>query len=194
MFPTLYNVGDDDTDLLLYSSYNGKTWHRVPGSPVLVSQPFGQPDGGCFLVYPNLVERPNGDWILPYNGFDVPHKYPRGSYKFEPGVLIWPKGRLAGIEASEKGEFATAAFLLPGKKLKINALTQRTGHIKVELVEFDGKSIEGFTFEESDAVIGDQFWTEVTWNGKAELPVEPGTPIWFRFKLCQAKIYGLEFE
>ena len=26
MFPTLYNVGDDDTDLLLYSSYNGKTW------------------------------------------------------------------------------------------------------------------------------------------------------------------------
>jgi hypothetical protein len=160
----------------------------------LASQPFGQPDGGCFLVYPNLVERPNGDWILPYEGFDVPHKYPRGAYKFEPGLLIWPKGRLMGIEAAEKGEFATAAILLPGKKLKINALTQRTGHIKVELVEFDGKPIEGFTFEESDAIIGDQFWTEVTWNGEAELPVDPGTPIWFRFKLNQAKLYGLEFE
>jgi hypothetical protein len=99
-----------------------------------------------------------------------------------------------GVEAQEKGEFATVAFLLPGKKLKINALTQRTGHIKVELVEFDGKPIEGYTFSDSDPIIGDKYWTEITWNGKAEFPVEPGTPIWFRFKLSQAKIYGLEFE
>jgi hypothetical protein len=65
MFPTLYNVGDDGTDLLLYSSYNGKTWHRAPGPPVLESQAFGEPDGGCFLVYPNLVERPNGTGFFP---------------------------------------------------------------------------------------------------------------------------------
>ena len=183
MFPALYNAGDDDTDLLLYSSYNGKNWHRVPGPPILESQPFGEPDGGCFFAHPNLAERPNGDWILPYRGYNVPHKYPRGSYRYEPGLLVWPKGRLVGIEAVEIGEFATVAFLLPGKKLKINALTQRAGHIKVELVEFDGKPIEGYSFAESDPIFGDQYWTELTWNGKAELPVEPGTPIWFRFKL-----------
>jgi hypothetical protein len=194
MFPVLYNISDDDTDLLLYSSYNGKNWHRLPGPPVLSSQPFGEPDGGCFFASPNLVERKNGDWILPYGGVNVPHKYPRGKYRSDPGLLVWPKGRLVGIEAIEKGEFATVAFLLPGKKLKINALTQRAGHIKVELVEFDGKPIKGFSFAESDPIIGDQFWTEVTWNGKSELPVAPGTPIWFRFKLNQAKIYGLEFE
>ena len=194
MFPTLYNAGDDDTDILLYSSYNGKTWHRLPGPPVLESQPFGTPDGGCFFAHPNLVERPNGDWILPYRGYNVPHKYPRGTYRIEPGLLIWPKGRLVGIEAPETGEFATAAFLLPGKKLKINALTQRTGYIKVELVEFDGKPIAGYSFQDADPVIGDLFWTEVTWNGKAETPVAPGTAVWFRFKLKQAKLYGLEFE
>jgi hypothetical protein len=194
MFPVLYNISDDDTDLLLYSSYNGKNWHRLPGPPVLSSQPFGEPDGGCFFASPNLVERKNGDWILPYGGSNVPHKYPRGRVKSEPGLLVWPKGRLVGIEAPEQGEFATVAILLPGKKLKINALTQRTGHIKVELVEFDGKPIEGYSFAESDPIIGDQYWTELTWNGQAELPVEPGTPIWFRFKLSQAKIYGLEFE
>ena len=86
------------------------------------------------------------------------------------------------------------AFLLPGNKLKINALTQRTGHIKVELVEFDGKPIDGYSFDEADPIIGDQHWTEVMWNGKADLPVDPGTPIWLRFRLSQAKIYGLEFE
>jgi hypothetical protein len=107
---------------------------------------------------------------------------------------VWPKGRLVGIESPEKGEFATVAFLLPGRKLKINALTKRTGHIKVELVEFDGKSIEGYSFSESDPIIGDHYWTALTWNGKSEFPVKPGTPIWLRFHLSQAKIYGLEFE
>jgi len=194
MFPVLYNISDDDTDLLIYSSYNGKTWHRLPGPPVHASQPFGEPDGGCFFAAPNLVERSDGDWILPYAGFNVPHKYPRGTVRSAHGVLVWSKGRLVGIEAPEKGEFATAAILLPGKKLKINALTQRAGHIKVELVEFDGKPIPGYSFDEADPIIGDQFWTEVTWNGKSELPVPPGTPIWFRFKLSQAKLYGLEFE
>ena len=83
---------------------------------------------------------------------------------------------------------------LHGKKIKINALTQRAGYIKIELVEFDGKPIEGYSFEESDSIVGDQHWTEVTWNGNGELPVEPGTPVWLRFELNQAKIYGLEFE
>jgi hypothetical protein len=195
MFPTIYNIGDDDTDLLLYSSYDGLNWHRVPGPPILKSQPFGEPDGGCFLVYPNLVERPNGDWILPYVGYNVPHKYPRGGYRSEPGMLVWPKGRLVGIEAPEVGEFATRGFLLPaGKKLKINAQTQRTGYIKIEVVEYFGKLIEGYSFKESDPIIGDHHWTEVSWNGKADLDLEPGTPVWLRFKLSQAKIYGLEFE
>jgi len=194
MFPALYNMSDDNTDILLYSSYNGKTWHRMPGPPVMPSQPFGEPDGGTIFADPNLVERSNGDWILPYRGFHIPHKYPRGRIRPEPGLLVWPKGRLAGIEASEKGEFATVAFLLPGRKMKINAVTQRTGYIKVELVEFDGDPIEGFSFDEANPIIGDHFWTEVTWNGKTKLPVEKGTPVWFCFKLNQAKLYGLEFK
>jgi len=74
MFPAVFNMSDDDTDILLYTSYNGKTWHRMPGPPVLPSQPFGEPDGGSIFASPNLVERANGDWILPYRGFSIPHK------------------------------------------------------------------------------------------------------------------------
>ena len=194
MFPTLYHYGDDDTDLLLYASYNGLNWHRMTGPPVFADQPYGEPDGGCFFASPNLVERTNGDWILPYNGYNVPHKYPRGAYRFEPGLLVWPKGRLCGIEAGEVGEFATVAFVLPGETLKINALTQRAGYIKVELVEFDGKAVPGYTFEECDPIIGNHHYTPVTWKGKKGLGEDPGTPVWFRFKMKMAKLYGLEFE
>jgi hypothetical protein len=101
---------------------------------------------------------------------------------------------MVGIEAAETGEFATVAFILPGKTLKINALTQRAGYIKVELVEFDGEPIDGYSFEESDPIIGSHHWTAVTWKGKKNLGVKPGTPVWLRFRLKMAKIYGLEFE
>ena len=194
MFPTLYNVADDQTEVLLYSSSNGKTWHKVPGTPVLSKQQFGEPDGGCFFAHPNLVERSNGDWILPYDGYNVPHKYPRGAYRFEPGMLVWEKGRMVGIEAPEVGEFATVAFLLPGTRLRINALTRRAGYIKIEAVNFDGKPITGHSFDDADPIIGNHFKKVVTWKGKDDIGVEPGTPVWFRFRMKMAKIYGLEFE
>jgi hypothetical protein len=34
----------------------------------------------------------------------------------------------------------------------------------------------------------------VTWNGKEKLDLKPGTPVWFRFRMKMAKLYGLEFE
>ena len=143
---------------------------------------------------PNLVQRPNGDWILPYVGYNVPHKYPRGSYKFEPGMLVWPKGRLAGIEAVEKGEFATVAFVTPGNVLKINALTKRAGCIKIEVVGMDGKPIKGHSFNDAEPVIGNQYKEVVKWKDSSNLGVKTGTPVFLRFKMKMAKIYELYFE
>ena len=194
MFPALYNVADDQTEVVLYASYNGKNWHRVPGPPVLPRQPFGEPDGGCFFAHPNLVERDNGDWILPYDGYNVPHKYPRGAYRFEPGMLVWQKGRMVGIEAPEVGAFATVAFLAPGRQLRINAVTARAGYIKAELVYLDGTTVDGHSFADADAIIGDQYKTLVTWKGHADLGVDPGTPVWLRFQMKRARIFCLDFE
>ncbi len=194
MFPAVYNVADDITEIDLYSSYNGKNWHKVPGDPVYQTQEFGKPDGGCVFASPNLVERPNGDWILPYVGYNVPHKYPRGSYKFEPGMLVWPKGRLAGIMSKGKGEFATVAFVAPGNILKINALTKRAGYIKVEVVGMDGKPIKGHTFADAEPVIGNQYKSIVRWKNSNNLGIKTGTPVFLRFKMKMAKIYELYFD
>ena len=194
MFPAIYNVNDDETDIAVYSSYNGKTWHKLPGQPVYETQDFGKPDGGCVFAHPNLVERPNGDWILPYTGYNVPHKYPRGSYRFEPGMLVWPAGRLAGVQAEEKGEFATVAFVVPGETLKINALTQRAGYIKIEVVGMDGYPLKEHTFEDVNPVIGNHYKTVVSWKNSNKIGVKKGIPVFLRFKMKMAKIYGLYFE
>jgi hypothetical protein len=194
MFPAIYNVTDDETRILLYSSYDGKNWHKVPGPPVLETQEFGKPDGGCVFAHPNLVERKNGDWILPYDGYNVPHKYPRGEYRFEPGMLVWPKGRLVGIEAPEVGEFATVAIIPPGRLLKINALTKRTGYIKVEIVNMRGKPIKEHTFEDAKPIVGNHYWTKVGWMNSGDLGSPAYQPIMLRFRMKMAKIYGLAFE
>jgi len=194
MFPGLYNVVDDESDILVYSSYNGINWHRAPGPPVYGTTQVGEPDGGFVLAHPNLVERPNGAWILPYIGYNVPHKYPRGAYRFEPGMLVWPKGRLMGIEAAEVGAFATAAIVPPGKHLHINALTQRTGFIKVEIVDMDGNLVSGRSFNEVRPLIGDHHFSRVEWKSGDDLGVGENEPVIIRFQMKMAKIYGLEFR
>ena len=194
MFPTRYVIADDNTSLDLYTSYDGKVWHMAPGSPLLRTADFGQWDGGCIFAWPNLIERAGGDWLLLYKAQIFPHKYPRGRQTKDWGVAIWPKGRLMAIEASEKGGFTTPAFLAPGQKVRINALTSRVGEIRVEVADFDGKTLAGRSFADCIPIIGDQYRTTITWKGTDTLGVETGKPIVLRFLLEKAKIYSLDFE
>jgi hypothetical protein len=190
MFPSIWNGSvDDTTRVALASSHDGKVWHWVPGGDLLRTGPFGRWDGGCVWATPNLIERPNGDWALPYLAHNFPHKYPRGQVVGGTGYAIWPRGRLVAVEARERGEFTMIPVVAPGKTLRINAVTLRTGWVKVEVV---GK--QGRTLADCTPVIGDQHWSRVTWKDAADLGAEPGRPVTLRVEMSQAKIYGLEFD
>jgi hypothetical protein len=194
MLPTRYTIATDDTALDLYTSFDGKLWHIAPGCPLLRTADFGQWDGGCMFFRPNLMERADGDWLLLYRGDNFPHKYPRGKQTTDYGTAVWPKGRLMAIEAIEKGGFTTPAFLAPGEKLKINALTHRVGEIRIEVADFDGKPIPSHSFADSNPVVGDQYRTLVTWKGGDTLGISAGKPVVLRFRMEKARIYGLDFE
>ena len=194
MFPTIWHQSDDTTSVTLASSHDGRLWDFVPGPSVLETAAFGEWDGGCVFAHPNLIELPNGDFALPYTGFNVPHKYPRGQWRHLPGYAIWPKGRLVALEAPERGQFSTVALMPPGRKLKINALTQRAGGIQVEVAGLDGKAIPHRAFGDSVPIIGDQHWTPVAWKEHDDLGNEEGRAVILRFRMDKARIYGLEFE
>ena len=172
------------------SSHDGITWHWVPGGNLLETQPFGQWNGGCIWASPDLIEFPDGTCALPYSAHNIPHKYPRGQRQGGSGYAIWPKGRLVAIEAPDRGEFTMIPLIPPGKTMKINTLTERTGSIRVEVVGVKGRALEDCT-----PIIGDQFWTTVTWkDGQTDLGAPAGGPATLRFKMDQAQIFGLEFE
>jgi hypothetical protein len=195
LFPTVWHTSDDTTSIAVASSRDGKVWHWLPGSPVADTAPFGEWDGGCVFAHPNLLELPSGDFALPYTGYLFPHKYPRGQWRFQPGLLVWPKGRLIALEAPDRGEFSTVTLMPPGRRLLINALTQRAGSLLVEVAgRSGGEPLPGRSFADCDPIIGDRFRQPVTWKGESELGFEAGSAILLRFRLEKAAIYCLDFE
>jgi hypothetical protein len=138
---------------------------------------------------PDLVETPDGDLLLPYQGYVFPHKYPRGAWSFAGGMARWPHGRLAALEADAEGAFQTVAFVAPGATLRINAVTEDGGSIRVAI---DG--IEGRRFEDCDPIVGDQPWSAVTWRGERGMRTAAGTAIVLRVRLDRSAIYGFQFD
>ncbi len=190
MFPTIWNGSiDDTTRVALASSHDGKVWHWVPGGDLLRTGPFGQWNGGCVWGTPDLIEMPNGDWALPYLAHNFPHKYPRGQVVGGTGYAVWPRGRLVAVEAEDRGEFTMIPLIPPGKRLKINALTSRTGWVKVEVVGKDGRGLGDCV-----PIVGDKPWSRVTWKGGDDLGIGPGQAVMLRVEMKQAKVYGFEFD
>jgi hypothetical protein len=194
MFPTVWDTWDDTTTLGVWSSHDGILWDRIPGPPILKTASFGEWDGGCVFSFPSLFELPNGDFALPYKGYNLPHKYPRGDMDLYAGYAVWPKGRIVGVVADESGEFSTVAILPPGRTLKINALTKRAGGIRVELARANDETIPGRSFDDCDPVQGDAFWQTVKWGGESDPKTPEGEGLVIRFRMDRAQLFGIEFE
>ncbi len=193
-FPTVWHQAYDNCSVAAVVSMDGEMMHWLPGNPVLNTASFGAWDGGCLFALPELMELPDGDWVLPYIGFDVPHKYPRhGAFKYGLGLARWPKGRLAGVEAAGQGQFTTYACVPPGRRIRINALTTRGGGVRVELANLHGKVVPGRSFAECHPIVGDQPRALVTWEQGEDIGVPDGTPIRLRFEMQEASVFFVDF-
>jgi hypothetical protein len=203
MFPWVWELENDGGDVWLLSSADGDFWSRLPGGPVVESGSPGSPTGGHVVCSGNLLAFGDETWGIPYGGNPIPHKYPgrdfamrKGLYpgvQGEGGIATWPKGRLVALECDEEGEFATIAVLPRGDRIRLNAIVKPTGYIKVAARRFNrGEDIAGRTFEDTDRIFGDGLALPVTWKGEANLNHE-GAGILLRFKLKQAKLFGIEF-
>ncbi len=200
MFPWLWELERDGGDVWLLSSADGWTWHRVPGGPVISCGNPGEPDGEYIVCSGNLLEYPDNKWCIGYIGNPIPHKYPgrdisqrKGLFPGVEGVsglATWEKGRLVALQCDGEGEFATVAVIPPTDKIRLNATVRPTGYIKVAVQLFGGKNI--CEFEDTDKIVGDGLEIPVKWKGDPNIPHQ-GEPIILRFKLKQAKLFGIEF-
>jgi hypothetical protein len=204
MFPWIWELESDGGGCVLLSSQDGAHWSRVPGGNVVDQGPPGSPTGGMIVCSNHLLEYPDGSWGINYGGNPIPHKYPgrdvtkrKGLFpgvEGESGRALWPKGRLVALDCPEEGEFATVAVVPRGERIRLNASILPSGYIQMAVRKFgSGEDLPGRGFEDADRLLGDDLAMPVTWKGEEEIG-HSGEPILFRFRMRQAKLFGIEFD
>ncbi len=198
MFPTLYDRALDTTTIAVATSTDDVVWNWVPGGPVLEPGPDGVFDSGCMFSCKGLVELPGDRIGTPYTGFDLPHKYPRQSLQSATAYCLWPRGRIAGLVASEDGEFATPQLMLQGRKLRLNLKTAADGEVRVSALErgpgWTARPGHGAWVElgASRSITGDHLSVPVDWNGSPALRLSTHGPVVLRFVMRKATLFGFE--
>ena len=202
MFPWIWELESDTGSSWLLSSADGVCWSRVPGGPVVEMGAPGSPDGGYVVCSGNLLEYPGDIWGMPYGGNPIPHKYPGRDFNLRKGLFpgvpsvsglaTWRKGRLVALECDEEGEFATVAVVPRGERIRLNASVLPSGYIKTAVRVYGGGDVAGRGFDDSDRMVGDSLAFPVTWKGEDALN-HGGNPVILRFRLRQAKLFGVEF-
>ncbi|MGC4112607.1 MAG: hypothetical protein QM747_19715 [Nocardioides sp.] len=195
VFPTVWDTSVDAHAVYLCSSPDGtgRTWQWLSREPLLTASRGREWDSGTVFSHPELCEFPDGEFGLLFSGFNVPHKHPRSQVTFANGLLRWPRGRLAGIRARTDGGFETVAFLPPGGRLRINALTSGTGGLEVEVRDFAGETVPGRSFADCDELAGDLYDHPVTWSGVDGMGVADGEPVRLAVRLRDSTLYWFAF-
>lgn len=202
LFPTVYSHAADNGRIDMYSSPDSLHWFRVPRGPVLAGD-YDTRDHGWLATTCGLVPLPDGRVGLPYHSSTFPHKYPRWPNRGDRGVRrysVWQEGRLACVEATQEGFFATPPLKARGRQLRLNLKTPLSGEVRVEAVAITswvGKRkaeevIAGRSCDDCDPIRGDHPAHTVTWQGQADLGHAGDQPVYFRFKLRAAKLYAFE--
>jgi hypothetical protein len=93
------------------------------------------------------------------------------------------------INAEEEGTLTTKTLVFIGDTLEVNA-NAKGGSIVVEVLDANGKVIEGFSKKDSIPITTDSVRHVLKWKGKRDCHLIQAMPIKLRFYLEKAKLYS----
>lgn len=101
---------------------------------------------------------------------------------------------MASVHAAyEAGELVTKPLLFEGDHLVINYETSGAGSLRVEVQDWGGNPIEGYTLADAADIYGDEIERVVSWNNKADIGQLAGRPARLRFVMNDAELYSMRF-
>jgi hypothetical protein len=204
LFPAIFHHDTDEVDVRVAVSRNNRAWNWISRQPIIELGPPGAWDSGTIYAGPNLVHLPDGRLVLPFSGLLKTHNegYPYELDSTPPQTRIawatWDDGRLAGLEARERGEFWTQKLgRFEGTQIAINARTRRNGRVEVALHEPRGAKgtlpLPGYGFEDGVPFSGDEIWKPLEWKTKKDLSELRGKELVLHFRLTAAKVFACRF-
>ena len=101
----------------------------------------------------------------------------------------------ASLAADYKGgEALTKYFTFSGSELEINYSTSAAGEIKIEIQDTNGKPVAGFTFDDSQTIIGNEIARVVQWKSDKSLKELTGKSVRLRIVMKDADLYSIRFK
>jgi len=92
------------------------------------------------------------------------------------------------------GSMTTLPLTFSGSRLVLNYSTSTAGGVRVEVQDKSGKPILGYTFDESDPMIGDEIEGVATWGSQADVGKFSGQPVRLCFEMKDADLYSIRFR
>lgn len=203
MFPSIYHQSSDTTYGQLAVSMDGINWSRFTQQAIIPHGQAGDDDEAAVYPEPELLHfagegkfrllcfcgnKYHNEWYNPH----LARSDERNSYLWAE----WPADRLAGIAAAGDGEF-TIKMQTCGDRMVANFRTEREGWVRFELVDRlvwppqQCPGIEGFCFDNTAPMTGDQTHAAVCWNQSPDLSALDGRPVGIRVQLHKATLYSV---
>jgi hypothetical protein len=163
-----------------------------PRKALIPRGPAGSFDKDCVRPPSNIITHKDEHWI-----YYLATNERWGCHRWDARLGL-AKLRLDGfffLEAKEKpGTVLTKPFKLAGDTLQVN-VNAVAGHVKVELLDADGKPIPGFSGDAARIYRGyDNLRLAPKWKGQADLSSLKGKVVRLRFHLRNAKLYSFQVQ
>ena len=198
MFPSIYRRARDTVEVQMAVSRDERNWSWPSRTPII---PATSDYPGGIYPGPGIIPLANDQWglICPcaeelHNvGYYMEPERSRGEIRW----AVWQRDRLVALKAGKGGEFTSNKLESSGESLILNYRTSPNGWIRVALIEptlwppARLNPMDGYGFEDCEALRGDSLETEVHWKGSADLSFLNGKEICLRIELCQAELFSL---
>lgn len=175
-------------DVQLVHSRDGRHWHRCSDrSPVIPLGPHPYDAGSIFGLCNTPVIVGDEMWMY-YTAATTPHGGLPPEKEQSIARASWRIDGLASLQAMEvPGTIESRDFVPEGRHLFVNVDVRR-GQLMVEVLDADGKTVEGYEKESAAIENQDSVKLAIRWKEVASLPA--GIPIRLRFHLKSGNLYS----
>jgi len=182
------NIDTPVTWLELTSSRDGENWQESDfGKQFIPLGPKGSFDHRQIRPASSLVVM-DDKIVFLYAGSPNPHI---SSHKWDIGLATLRKDGFVSMDAGDQeGTLLTQPMSFLSDKLHINAAVSNGGYVKVELLDLDGRIIDGYSAKECKAFERDSIDAVLVWNKKNAIPAADSNGLKLRFLLKNAKLYS----
>lgn len=188
--PSSHCLPNGSIDIVLCYSHDGKHFNRTGIRPFIERNELGEHGGGCLYTSSLLVDEQNN--IRFYSGASKAEHFQ--NQELTDAALLMHKMRLDGFmymaTPTGKGFMRTRPIHIHGNDLRINARSP-WGSIRVQVLDERARVIDGFSFDDCEALVGDElFWTP-KWKGGSFGDLAGKIRRQLEFEIVTGEIYAI---